>query len=65
MGPRKAVRSLALKAARMGKGFGGELKVEEFLFHCYYNIKKMEIRWDFPLLCVIGKFIICHGFYVN
>lgn len=65
MGFRKVVRLLVLKVVRMGKGFGGEFKVEEFFFYCYYNIKKMEIRWDFLFLCVIGKFIICYGFYVN
>lgn len=43
MDPRKTRKSLALKATRrMGKAFGGELKIEDFLFHCY-NTKRVEI----------------------
>lgn len=59
-------RSLALKAVRSSKkAFGEALKMENFLFHLYHSIKRMEIWWDFLLLYVISKFIICHEFYIN
>lgn len=36
-----------------GNAFRSKLKIEDFLFHCYHNIQRMEIWWNLLLLFVM------------
>lgn len=48
LGSRKARRSSASKAVRkVGRVFGGVLRIEGFLFYYYHNILRMEIWGQF------------------